>query len=65
MKLQLKFPKQICSGCAKTITEAIQKVDANATVQTEPKTKLINVEIQASRTAIETALASSEYLLVT
>lgn len=65
MKLQLKFPKLICSACAKTITEAIQKFDANATVQTEPKTKLINVETQASRTAIETALASSDYLLVT
>lgn len=61
MTLQFKVPKLVCSACAKTITEAIQKVDANATVQTDPKTKLINLETQASRTAIETALASAGY----
>lgn len=41
MKLQLKFPKLICSACAKTITEAIQKFDANATVQSVTKMQLI------------------------
>ncbi|PMB11189.1 copper chaperone [Fischerella thermalis CCMEE 5273] len=61
MTLQFKVHKLVCSACAKTITEAIQKVDANATVQTDPKTKLINVETQASRTAIETAIASAGY----
>lgn len=61
MTLQLKVPKLVCSACAKTITEAIKKVDANAIVQADPKTKLINVETQAPRTAIETAIASAGY----
>jgi copper chaperone len=61
MTLQLKVPKLVCSGCAKTITEAIKKVDANAIVQADAKTKLINVETQAPRTAIEMAIASAGY----
>ncbi|KYC34825.1 heavy metal transporter [Scytonema hofmannii PCC 7110] len=61
MTLQLKVPKLVCSACAKTITEAIKKVDANAIVQADPKMKLINIETQALRTDIETALALAGY----
>lgn len=61
MTLTLKVPKMACSACVNTIAKAIKAVDANATVQAEPKTKLVNVETQASATAIKEALASVGY----
>jgi len=61
MTLTLKVPKMACSACVKTITKAIETVDATATVQAEPKTKLVNVETQASATVVKEALASVGY----
>ncbi|MBE9191542.1 heavy-metal-associated domain-containing protein [Gloeocapsopsis crepidinum LEGE 06123] len=61
MTLTLKVPKMACSACVNTITKAIKSVDANATVQAEPKTKLVNVETQASETVVKEALASVGY----
>ncbi|AFZ29375.1 hypothetical protein Glo7428_0791 [Gloeocapsa sp. PCC 7428] len=61
MTLTLKVPKMACSACVNTITQAIRSVDTNATVQAEPKTKLVNIETQASATAIKEALASVGY----
>ncbi|PIG90584.1 heavy-metal-associated domain-containing protein [Gloeocapsopsis sp. IPPAS B-1203] len=61
MTLTLKVPKMACSACVNTITEAIKSVDATATVQAEPKTKLVNVETQASETVVKEALASVGY----
>ncbi len=61
MTLQLKVPRLACSGCVNTLTKAIKAVDYNATVQTEPKTKLVSVETQASKTEIEEAIAAVGY----
>lgn len=61
MILQLKVPKMACSACADTITKAIKTVDPSATVQTEPKTKLVSVETQAPETAIKAAIATVGY----
>ena len=61
MTLTLKVPKMACSACVNTITQAIHSVDSNATVQAEPKTKLVDIETQASATAIKEALASVGY----
>lgn len=61
MVVQLKIPKIACSGCVNTVTNAIKKVDPNAIVQADTKTKLLRVETQASKTAIEEAIASVGY----
>lgn len=61
MTLKLKVPRLACSGCVNTLTKAIKSVDYNATVQAEPKTKLVSVETQASKTAIEAAIAAVGY----
>jgi copper chaperone len=61
MTLQLTVPNMSCSVCANTITKALQAVDANASVQADPTTKLVNVETQASETAIKEALAAAGY----
>ena len=61
MTLQLEVPRLACSGCVNTLTKAIKAVDYNATVQAEPKTKLVSVETQASKTEIEEAIAAVGY----
>ena len=61
MALQLKVPKMACSACVNTITKAVKTVDPSATVQAEPKTKLVSVETQAPETAIKEAIAAVGY----
>ena len=61
MTLQLKVPNMACSACAETITEAILAVDSTATVETDPKTKLVNVETLASEVAIKEAITTAGY----
>jgi copper chaperone len=61
MALQLTVPKLACSACANTLTKAIQTIDSTATVQANPKTKVVTVETQASETAIKEAISAVGY----
>ncbi|BAY08803.1 heavy-metal-associated domain-containing protein [Calothrix sp. NIES-2098] len=61
MKLQLTVPKLACSVCVNTINTVIKKIDANATVKADTKTKTVSVETQASETDIKEAIASVGY----
>jgi copper chaperone len=61
MALQLTVPKLVCSACANTLTKAIQTIDSTATVQANPKTKVVTVETQASETAIKEAISAVGY----
>jgi copper chaperone len=61
MTLQITVPKLACSACVNTITQAIQTIDSTATVQGNPKTKIVNIETQASETAIKEAIAAVGY----
>jgi copper chaperone len=61
MKLQLKVPNISCGGCVSTITEAIKKVDSNATVQGNSQAKTISVETQSSETEIKAVMANIGY----
>ena len=61
MTLQLTVPKMACSACVNTIIKAIKTIDPNATVQAEPKTKLVNIETQANIAAIKQAIAAVGY----
>ncbi len=61
MTLQLKVPSMACSACADTITKAVKTIDADATVQADPKTKFVNVETQASEAAIKDAITAAGY----
>jgi copper chaperone len=61
MNLQLKVPNISCGGCVSTITEAIKKVDSNATVQGNSQTKTISVETQSSETEIKAVMANIGY----
>jgi copper chaperone len=61
MTLQLTVPNMACSACGDTITNAIKAVDPTATVQTDPKTKLVSIETQQSETAIKQAITDAGY----
>jgi len=61
MTLQLKVPNMACSACGETITKAIKAIDPVATVQADPKTKLVNIETKVSETAVTEAIKSAGY----
>lgn len=61
MTLQILVPKLACSACVNTITQAIKTIDSTATVQGNPKTKIVNIKTQASETAIKEAIAAVGY----
>ncbi len=61
MTLQLTVPKMACSACVSAIAKAIKTVDPTATVQAEPKTKLVSVETQAPATKIKEVIAAAGY----
>ncbi|KOP28214.1 heavy metal transporter [Hapalosiphon sp. MRB220] len=61
MTLQLTVPNMACSACGETITKAIQAVDSAAVVETDPQTKLVTIETQASETEIKQAVTAAGY----
>lgn len=61
MILQFKVPNMACSACGETITNAIKAIDPAATVQTDSKTKLVEVDTQASEAEISQAITESGY----
>lgn len=63
MTLQLKVPNMACSACSDTIAKAIQAIDPTATVQADPKTKLVEVNTQAAETTIREAIAAAGYTI--
>uniref|UniRef100_A0A832H4Q1 Copper chaperone n=1 Tax=Oscillatoriales cyanobacterium SpSt-402 TaxID=2282168 RepID=A0A832H4Q1_9CYAN len=63
MTLQLKVPNMACSACSDTIAKAIKTIDPAATVQADPKTKLVEVDTQASETTIRDAIVSAGYTI--
>ena len=59
MTVSLKVPNMACSACADKITKAVQALDPGATVQADTKTKLVNIEAQASETAVREAIIAA------
>ncbi len=56
MKLELTVPSMACGACAETITKAIQTVDAGATVEADPQTKIVVVNTSAAEAAVKSAV---------
>ena len=61
MTIKLTVPGMACPACANNITNVVKAIDANANVKADPKTKLVNVDTQASETAIKQALVAAGY----
>lgn len=63
MTLQLQVPNMACSACSDTITKAIQAIDPAAIVQADPKTKLVEIDTQASEPTIREAIITAGYTI--
>ncbi len=61
MTIQLKVPNMACAACGKTITKAIQAIDSQAEVQTDPQTKQVTIESNASESSVREAIAAAGY----
>lgn len=61
MTLQLTVSNMACSACGETITKAIKSLDPAAIVEADSKTKLVNVETQASEAAVKEAITAAGY----
>ncbi|MBW4659994.1 MAG: heavy-metal-associated domain-containing protein [Drouetiella hepatica Uher 2000/2452] len=61
MNLQLTVPNMACSACSETITQAVKAIDSTATIVADPKTKLVTVETQQSKTAVKAAIVAAGY----
>ncbi|MDX2228167.1 MAG: heavy-metal-associated domain-containing protein [Leptolyngbyaceae cyanobacterium bins.349] len=63
MMIQLTVPNMACSACSDTIAKAIKAIDPAATVQADPKTKLVEIETQAPEAAVRDAIATAGYTI--
>jgi copper chaperone len=50
-----------CSACSDTITKAIKAIDPTATVQADPKTKLVEIDAQVSEASVRDAITAAGY----
>ncbi|WP_439605451.1 heavy-metal-associated domain-containing protein, partial [Shinella sp.] len=46
--MELKIESMTCGGCAKSVTRAIQSVDPNARVETDPAARSVKIETSAN-----------------
>ncbi|MDJ0697546.1 MAG: heavy-metal-associated domain-containing protein [Cyanobacteria bacterium J06639_18] len=61
MTLTLKVPDIACSACVSAVTDAIKSFDSSATVEADPKTKIVNVQTQQPEDKIKQVLANAGY----
>jgi copper chaperone len=59
--LDLTLPAMTCGHCVKTVTAAVQRLDAKAQVSTDLATHKVRVETGAAREAVLKALADEGY----
>ncbi|MGQ5720357.1 heavy-metal-associated domain-containing protein [Pseudochrobactrum asaccharolyticum] len=59
--MELKIENMTCGGCAKSVTKAIQSVDANAKIETDPATRLVRIETTVSSDALQKVLEEAGY----
>lgn len=59
--MEFRVEGMTCGGCAKSVTKAIQSVDANANIQTDPANRTVKVDSTASAAAIQEVLAEAGY----
>lgn len=59
--MRFHIENMTCSGCARSVTKAIQSVDKGAVIRPDPETRKVQVETSAARAEIEVALAQAGY----
>jgi len=61
MTIHFEIPGMTCGGCARSITRAIQGLDAEAKVETDIPVRRVSVESRADRAALVTAIREAGY----
>ena len=59
--LNLRVEGMSCGGCAKSVTKALQRLDASATVSVDLPTREVVVETSANESAVLEALARAGF----
>ncbi|MEJ5021104.1 heavy-metal-associated domain-containing protein [Ochrobactrum vermis] len=59
--MELKIEGMTCGGCAKSVTMAIQSVDPDAKVETNPAVRAVKIETTATLVAILQVLDEAGY----
>ncbi|EAN1747817.1 heavy-metal-associated domain-containing protein [Salmonella enterica] len=60
--MQFHIDDMTCGGCASTVKKMILALDANATVRTDPVTRLVEVETSLSGEQMAIALQKTGFL---
>ena len=59
--LELKISAMSCGHCVRAVTEAVQAVDPQATVQVDLQAKTARIDSSADRQALGASLAEAGY----
>jgi len=59
--LRFYIPNMTCSGCAKSVTKALQSVDPQARVETDPPAREVRVVSSLDRSSFLAALNEAGY----
>ena len=59
--MELRIESMTCGGCAKSVTKAIQSVDPNAKIETNPAARTVKVETTATSAALQRVLEEAGY----
>ena len=59
--MQLHIENMTCGGCARSVTKAVQSLDATARVEADLSTRKVEVTSSRTRSEIEAVLARAGY----
>jgi copper chaperone len=59
--MQFHIDNMTCGGCARTVTRAIQSVDPDARIDTDPPSRLVKVDTAASQEQVVAALREAGF----
>ncbi|MDK4743068.1 heavy-metal-associated domain-containing protein [Rhizobium sp. LEGMi198b] len=59
--MELRIENMTCGGCARSVTKAIQSVDPDAKIETNPDARTVKIETTASQPALQQILEKAGY----
>lgn len=59
--MELKIESMTCGGCARSVARAIQSVDPNALIDTDPVSRTVKIETTATSAAVQQVLEEAGY----
>jgi copper chaperone len=59
--MKLYLDNMTCGGCARRVTRAVQSIDAGASVNTDPSTRLVQIQTSVPEDDIVAALREAGF----